>query len=563
MDKPWVKRPVNPPANRKLRIYAVDPLVTDYDKQIVTVEVPWEKLELGPIGNRVEVIDYDPAANTYYNPVDLDDPNVLAQDGLAPSESDPGFHQQMVYAVVMATHTRFERALGRYVPLKGDFGKLRIFPHGTREPNAFFSPSKGGLVFGYFRASRTDFGRNLPGGTVFSCLSHDVIAHETTHCILHGLRRKYLEPTGPDVFAFHEAFADIVAIFQRFTLPGFLEDALQRTHAKLDSPDPLFDLGRQFGEAIGQRKALRNALNKKPNPKALSKVFEPHRRGAILLAAVFDAFVTVYQRRTRDLLRLASGGSAILPAGDLAPDLVGRLAKEARKTSKHFLNICIRAIDYCPPVDIEFGDFLRAIITADREIVPDDPWGYRMAFIDSFRKHGIYPQDVFSLAEDSLVWQPPSKTLNMDGFNFKNVRFDHSYIAAQKQYRNLHRALFSKSSNLTALGFKRNLPVQISSIRPLQRISPNGRIANELVIMTLQRGEAMLDKIKAPKFMGGCTLIINQEGRVRFSILKSIESRERKERQRMYLHDLESARPFEGDDNRFIQPSFRMIHRGW
>ncbi len=33
------------------------------------------------------------------------------------------------------------------------------------------------------------------------------------------------------------------------------------------------------------------------------------------------------------------------------------------------LNTCIRALDYCPPVDITFGDYLRAIITAEPKMI--------------------------------------------------------------------------------------------------------------------------------------------------------------------------------------------------
>jgi hypothetical protein len=40
-----------------------------------------------------------------------------------------------------------------------------------------------------------------------------------------------------------------------------------------------------------------------------------------------------------------------------------RLANEAAKAARHVLNMCIRALDYCPPVDITFGEYLRGIIT--------------------------------------------------------------------------------------------------------------------------------------------------------------------------------------------------------
>src|SRR5439155_25062219 len=113
---------------------------------------------------------------------------------------------------------------------------------------------------------------------------------------------------------------------------------------------------------------------------------EPHDRGAVLVAAVFDAFLEIYRARGADLIRLATGGTGVLPPGDIPVDLVRRLAKEASKTASHVLNICIRTLDYCPPVDITFGDNLRALITADRDLVPTDPMGYRVAFIQAFRR---------------------------------------------------------------------------------------------------------------------------------------------------------------------------------
>jgi CO/xanthine dehydrogenase FAD-binding subunit len=35
------------------------------------------------------------------------------------------------------------------------------------------------------------------------------------------------------------------------------------------------------------------------------------------------------------------------------------------------------AIDYLPPVEFEFPDFLAALLVSDAEIVPDDKHGYR------------------------------------------------------------------------------------------------------------------------------------------------------------------------------------------
>ena len=107
------------PPYRELRGYAVDPsFATRLDAvgvSQVTYRLPWEPLEAGPVGEYLEVIDIDPASDCFYEAVCLDDPVLLAQDGLAPSEGTPQFHQQMVYSVCSLTIHNFERGLGRKV----------------------------------------------------------------------------------------------------------------------------------------------------------------------------------------------------------------------------------------------------------------------------------------------------------------------------------------------------------------------------------------------------------------------------------------------------------------
>jgi hypothetical protein len=418
------------PNVRRLRIYSFDPaLAAQYDLagvSGVTIEVPWEEdLKPGPVGEYVEVIDVDPGSNAAYAPVDLNAPALLATDGLAPSESDPRFHQQMCYAVAMKTIDHFERALGRKALWSSHthrtkdnkyhdnyVARLRIYPHALRQQNAFYSPQKKALLFGYFPTQVRD-GKNTLGTTVFTCLSHDIIAHETTHALLDGVHPRFDEPVNEDVLAFHEAFADIVALFQHFSYPGVLRDQIARTRGDLARQSVLGQLAQQFALASGRGDALRSYLGEvkdgkwqaaRPNPALIEETTEPHDRGAILVAAVFGAFTKVYQARTRDLFRIATEGTGVLREGDIHPDLVNRLAEEAQRCSERALQMCIRAIDYCPPVGITFGAYLRAIVTADYDMYPVDREYWRLAFIESFREWGISPRGARSMAEDSLLW---------------------------------------------------------------------------------------------------------------------------------------------------------------
>jgi hypothetical protein len=416
------------PNIRRLRGYSFDPslsvqLETALFNEAV-FKVRWEKaLERGPIGEYLEVIDYDPASKCFYEPVDLDNSYVLAQDGLLPSESNPQFHQQMVYAVAMTTIQNFEKALGRKAlwssyrdgTEKHFLQRLRIYPHALRQANAYYSPVKKALLFGYFPASSSAPEDHIPNGIVFTCLSHDIVAHETTHALLDGMHRRFIDNSHRDTLAFHEAFADIVALFQHFSFPEVLRQQIAKTRGDLASQSLLGQLAQQFGKAIGQYGALRDAIGefdkkenkwkpRQPDPNDYQTVTEPHARGAILVAAVFEAFLSIYRRRIADLLRIASNGTGILKRGELHPDLVDRLSEEAAKSAQHVLNMCIRALDYCPPVDITFGDYLRAIITADTDLFAEDEHGYRIAFIEAFRRRGIYPRDIRTLSEESLCW---------------------------------------------------------------------------------------------------------------------------------------------------------------
>jgi len=419
------------PTHRRLRIMAFDPslasaLETSKVNEIVA-QVKWEEdLKEGPIGDYLEVVDYDPASGVFYKQLDLNAPELLAQDGVKPSESNPQFHQQMVYAVAMTTIRHFEKALGRVIFWSnrwefenGNFHdqfvrRLRIYPHALRDQNAYYSPDKKALLFGYFPVMYKD-SQNTPGTLVFTCLSHDIIAHEVTHALLDGVHPRFNEPTNPDVHAFHEAFSDVVALFQHFSYQSVLEYEIQKTRGNLETETLLSQLAQQFGVATGRGSALRDALGhfdietgewqpKLPDPYALDEVFQAHARGGILVSAIFRAFLLIYRSRTADLFRIATQGTGVLPDGDIHPDLTRRLAREAAKCAERVLQMCIRAIDYCPPVDITFGDFLRAVITADLDVAPEDEGGYRLVFIQAFREWGIHPRGVTSMSVEALAW---------------------------------------------------------------------------------------------------------------------------------------------------------------
>jgi pimeloyl-ACP methyl ester carboxylesterase len=600
----WDKSPP-PPRNRRLRVFSFDPLLANDPDSLgmesIVLKLEWDaesadgaKLQAGPVGEYLEVVDYDPASKCFYAPVDLNHPNLLAQDGLPLSETDPQFHQQMVYAVAMQTISIFERALGRVVQWsprtvrneKGEVVKdaeyvrrLRIYPHALREANAYYDPTRKALLFGYFPSQTIAGSSVLPRGIVFTCLSYDVIAHEVTHALLDGIHGRLLEPSNADVLAFHEAFADIVALFQHFSHPEVLRRQVAKVAGNLQNQSLLGDLAQQFGEAMGMHGSLRKYLGKRegegkgkwvpiePDPALIDRTPDPHGRGAILVAAMFTAFLTIYRNRSRDLLRIASGGSGIVAPGDLHPDLVDRLADEAAKAARHLLTIAIRALDYVPPVDLHFGDYLRALITSDYDLVPGDHQLYRVSILDAFRQWGIYPRSVKNLSVGSLVWNPPENaSLKLDMSLFRDIlalgsgtlKLDRAtmYQMQRKVQAQLHEWMHGQFAenpllarewglNLTADAPKtidrdtRGMPkFQVHSVRRCRRIGPDEQERVDVLVSVMQKragfrneaeqkaaDEGTLPAGRRPDFFfrSGATLIIDpRAGRIRYAIRKSM-----------------------------------------
>jgi hypothetical protein len=597
------------PPFRRVRTYAADPsfstrLDTASINEVV-IKIRWENLEgPGPVGEYLQVVDTD-ASGVTYDPVNLNDPRLLAQDGWAPSEGNPAFHQQMVYAVSMKTIEHFEQALGRPVLWRPRINpenrfddsnfvrQLLVRPHALRQANAFYSPQEVALLFGYFEASDAQPGQHVPGSRVYACLSHDIIAHETTHAILDGMHRRFNEPTNLDVLALHEAFADIVALMQHFTIPEVLENEISRTRGDLEGESTLGSLAVQFGQARGGRAALREAIGSidekgvwtrlKPDPAELQKRVTPHTRGAILVAAVFDAFISIYKTRTSDLLRIYTGGTGVLPSGAIHPDLVHRLADEAAKSARHVLNMCIRALDYIPPVDITFGEYLRGIITADFDLISDDRYNYRVAFVEAFRGRGIYPRDLETLSVDTLRWEGynllalPKKDRAAVGQEYSNIverlkqyadaclyinNREKLFTVTREQRKALQRALkkaFAATPKFAAeLGIapkgsepkgsapkgseRAVLEFEVHELRRSLRSGTGGQQIPQIVVALTQSREIEVEG-KQYTFRGGSTLVVDLlKPEVKYRIIKNINSSTRLERTVEFLRGVSEDR---------------------
>jgi hypothetical protein len=289
---------------------------------------------------------------------------------------------------------------------------------------------------------------------------------------------------------------------------------------------------------------------------------------------VFAASPMIYTRKTARYVRLATGGTGNLAMGELPADLQVVLAEEASRLASQFLSICIRAVDYCPPVDLEFGEFLRAVITADRELVPDDPWAYREAWIDAFRGRGILVSGVSNLDEDSLVWKPPERPLPpVRPLSFGRLRFrgDPGRPASGGEVKRQALALgrlVTNPADMHLFGLKKpdesiRIPT-IESVRPARRIGPDGQVVFGIVAEITQTAQVSEPgRVRSAMFYGGSTIILGPEGEVRYVVGKGVGSSARIARQLEFLETDQSQKYWQlaGDVWEPKAETFKLLHQ--
>jgi hypothetical protein len=360
-----------------------------------------------------------------------------------------------------------------------------------------------------------------------------VVVHETTHALIDGLRRKFMAPSSPDQAAFHEGFSDVIALLSVFSLADVLRLLIDLDPASEEGPEGLvrreavsmerlmasvlLGLAEQMGPESGQARAnaLRRSVQIGPDVNALKllEYQEAHRRGELLVAAIMRAFLTVWTKR------LASLGTK---EGDYLD--LERVAEEGATVAATLLTMSVRALDYTPPIHLEFRDFLSALLTADTEIRSDDSrYGLRDALVEWFGRYGITPA---SGAADGL-WERSDLQLANEGVRFGSL---------QSEPIEMFRLIWA---NRAGLSLDPTAYTRVASVRPSIRVSPDDGLplretvaeclqyvkvaAADLPLYGLVKPNGMPDDTPV-ELEGGSTLILDDYGRLKYEIHNRLPS---------------------------------------
>jgi hypothetical protein len=237
-------------------------------------------------------------------------------------------------------------------------------------------------------------------------------------------------------------------------------------------------------------------------------------------------------------------------------------------------------------VDITFGDYLRALVTADTELVPVDPAGYRLALLEAFRQRGLYPLDVTTLSVESLKWQTadvPGNAARMKKVinALRQYAEKCTYVTSRERLFNLTSEAREKMRGMI-LEIAKEKPVgpdslqtfgldasdgdagiEVQALRMAHRFMRDGSPVMQAIMEVTQSRTVPIDPSDATmgtfEFIGGCTLVINlKKPNLDYVVVKNINAPNRLQRTRDYLR----SRTAMGMSAYAMQEPFGFLHGG-
>ncbi|MCP3137068.1 gluzincin family metallopeptidase [Pyxidicoccus xibeiensis] len=390
----------------RIPVLVQDPVAAGERKLAMTewVRVRSEDVVLdGPVSPRVAVLDLDARTGrlrrgAHYQPPEREgEPGTFRIKDLERLQAADVI-QVSVFGAVLRTLEMFEEddALGRRVRWAFQGSQLLVVPQAGEWANAFYQRESHSLQFFYFQHA-LDHGRQE---RIYTCHSHDIIAHETAHAVLDGIAPDLHDSLSPQALALHEAVADLTAALASFRCRTLVKQVLEEQGGSIAHSGAFSAIGEQFGRALGDgRGPLRDLLNHKTlkpvpggKPEDVVTSVEPHALSQVLSGALYGVLVRLHEALKDEFARKRHARASLVTPTETARQVLsledappepplaraGPVSEQARREARRRVSgkalavaasrlrrSLYRGLDYLPPGEVSFADLGRAIIAAD------------------------------------------------------------------------------------------------------------------------------------------------------------------------------------------------------
>lgn len=363
LSNPKEQPPEEPPKMVKVSTFPQDPYL---DTKPAVEEIEQSKVGTNLSGPRVRSNDSkpfaiaDPDGNFFYEPLQRE------------------FDQVNAHISAYKTLDMHKDFLGRDISWAFGKNQLEVNSHKDKGANAYYHRWAGSINFFYFESEGL-------GKTVQTAQSSDVVAHETGHATLDGMKPKYLGSWGGETMAFHEAFSDATAMLYTVSREDNIDKLIEETGGNLNSTNRMTMLAEEFGKAVRLMNTdpsdddmtyLRNANNtfkyvpqsELPEQGGREELTSgAHSFSRIFSGAFYDCYKNLTAKFAEELPGIPPAENEIPPEGEAPPPTPDY--KGAMKSARDVIgNIFLKGVEMGPSSSASFKTMALSMLNADKMI---------------------------------------------------------------------------------------------------------------------------------------------------------------------------------------------------
>ncbi len=226
-----------------------------------------------------------------------------------------------------------------------------IFDKTNDEPNAFYAPNKGAVIFKQFHDDQ--------GNLIETETSVEVMLHEGTHMAVDCIKPDWIMAIQPEGMAIHEAMGDIGSLIYQLDTQLIVDCIAKATKGNLHAKSFFSCLAEQFGNALLHKKdGLRNADDDVKRSQASN---EPHDLSRVLVGIVYDILSDYYDLMKQTALQIKTKNSN----GQLTYLTDAELSRTLWKAGEQVKLIVAAAVKNGPEKEPTFNRFLNDMMQAE------------------------------------------------------------------------------------------------------------------------------------------------------------------------------------------------------
>lgn len=326
---------------------------------------------------------------------------------------------------------------------------LKVFPNAGSDLNAY-----------YDRLSLKFFQYKSRNKTVYFADSADIVAHELGHALLDAMRPDFWSVQSLEIWGFHEAFSDIVALFNIMNYDVVLEKMLVETKGDISKSNVVSRLAEEVGvliRNITQDSAyLPNALRdpavenyKYVSPANLPKdapnnklASECHSFGRVFSNAWYQILVRLFNYNVKNK---QDKMTALKNARDFAFSVLMQSIPSSPRTNNYYTAIAKNMVSISKAKNADQSKIIKEVFVEWKIIDPQD---IKMLSNTSWKEviSNLNKNDeVVKTSKSSLVCLKRTKTLKLSELSDVSIMSDSDF---EIEVPNDHFFEFDKNHNL-------------------------------------------------------------------------------------------------------------------